>query len=100
MVIQSGKLEINTFILYKVKIGNSAKTVKNRFPLMHVNVNVNVNIKIVLTYMLWFNWCHLYLLDRKQVILLDCESCVARQARIEVPRGSILGPLFLYSSVI
>ena len=44
--------------------------------------------------MLWFNWCHLYLLDRKQVILLDCESCVARQARVEVPRGSILGPLF------
>ena len=100
MVIQSGKLEINAFILNKVKIGNSEKTVKNRFPLMHVNVNVNVNIKIVLTYMLWFNWCHLYLLDRKQVILLDCESCVARQARIEVPRGSILGPLFLYSSVI
>ena len=83
MVIQSGKLEINAFILYKVKIGNSAKTVKTRLPLMHVNVNVN--IKIVLTYMLWFNWCHLYLLDRKQVILLDCESCVARQARIQVP---------------
>ena len=98
MVIQSGKLEINAFILYKVKIGNSAKTVKNRLPLMHVNVNVN--IKIVLTYMLWFNWCHLYLLDRKQVILLDCESFAARQARIEVPRGSILGPLFSYSSVI
>ena len=59
-----------------------------------MHVNVNVNIKIVLTYMLRFNWCHLYLLDRKEVILLDCESREARQARNEVPRGSILGPLF------
>ena len=68
---------------------------------MHVNVNVNVNINIVLTCtVLCFNWCHLYLLDRKQVILLDCESCVARQARIEVPQVSALGLLFLYSPVI
>lgn len=35
MVIQSGKLEINAFILYKVKIGNSGKTVKNRLPFKH-----------------------------------------------------------------
>ena len=50
VVIQLEKLEINAIILYKAKIGNSAKSVKSRLPLMNVNVNINYTTPKVTKY--------------------------------------------------
>ena len=39
-------------------------------------------------------WCHSYLLDRKQVVVLDVNESREAPVKHGVPQGSILGPLF------